>query len=206
MPFPIATDVDELLARMEVTPGRYAELLRDRDESELNVRPTPDSWSAREILAHVRGGDDLLTARVYIIMVRDNPPFVEIDERRLSEVAGYVDYPLDLLLDAYVLRRRELLLMLRRIDLKDWKRTGEHAKRGRMTVFTVAKHISDHEIEHLRPARRHAQGGSLIPGIARHPVSSASLSAWARVAPRPALDVASGTHSRWIVGYEGVIW
>jgi hypothetical protein len=29
------------------------------------------------------------------------------------------------LLDSYALRRKELLLMLRRIDRNDWKRTGD---------------------------------------------------------------------------------
>ena len=61
----------------------------------------------------------------------------------------HVEYPLDLLLDSYALRRQELLLTLKRIEQADWKRTGEHAKRGRMTVYTIVKHISDHEREHL---------------------------------------------------------
>lgn len=149
MPFPTTADIEDLLSRLEDTPGRYAHLLRGRDEALLTARPGADDWSAREILAHVRAGDDLLTGRIYVILVRENPPFLEVNERRWDEIAGYVEYPLDLLLDSYALRRRELVLTLRRIGLSDWKRTGEHAKRGRMTVYTIAKHISDHEIEHL---------------------------------------------------------
>lgn len=149
MPFPTAADIDALLERLERGPGRYAALLRGRDEAELTRRPAPEAWSPREVLAHVRAGDDLLTNRLYIILSRDNPPFIEVDERRWGEVAGYVEYPLDLLLDSYALRRRELLLMLRRIERNAWKRTGEHAKRGRMTVYTIARHIADHEEEHL---------------------------------------------------------
>lgn len=149
MPFPTAAEVADLLDKLESAPGRYADLLRGRDEATLTARPAPDAWSPREILAHVRAGDDLLTGRIYIMLVRDNPPFHEVNERRWDEVAGYVEYPLDLLLDSYALRRRELLLMLRRIAHADWKRTAEHNKRGRMTVYTVAKHISDHEQEHL---------------------------------------------------------
>jgi hypothetical protein len=157
MPFPTTADVDALLAKLEVIPSRYGELLGGCDETVLTARPAEDAWSAREILAHVRAGDDLLTGRIYVILVRDTPPFIEIDERRWTDVAGYVDYPLDLLLESYVLRRRELVLMLRRIDLKDWKRTAEHAKRGRMTVFTVAKHISEHEAGHLAQLERTLQ-------------------------------------------------
>jgi hypothetical protein len=149
MPFPTVADVTDLLERLEDAPARYATLLRGRDEVTLSARPDPESWTAREILAHVRAGDDLLTGRVYIVLVRENPPFMEVNERRWDEIAGYVEYPLDLLLDSYALRRRELLLTLRRIAPTDWKRTGEHAKRGRMTVYTIVKHISDHEREHL---------------------------------------------------------
>ena len=149
MPFPTATDIDTLIEKLETTPQRYAELLRGRPESQLASRSNPESWSPREILAHVRAGDDLLTGRIYVLLVRENPPFLEVNERRWDEIAGYVEYPLDLLLDSYTLRRKELVLMLRRIGPADWKRTGEHAKRGRMTVYTIAKHISDHELEHL---------------------------------------------------------
>lgn len=153
MAFPNSSDTDCLLERMATAPARYAALLSNCSEEQLNARSDPEQWTAREILAHVRAGDDLLTGRIYHILVRDNPPFLEVNERRWDEVAGYADYPLDLLLDSYALRRKELILTLRRIGPADWKRTGEHAKRGRVTVYTVAKHISDHEEEHLEQLR-----------------------------------------------------
>ncbi len=51
--------IEQLLSLLTETPPRLAALTADLSPQELQTRPTPDEWSANEVLAHLRACADV---------------------------------------------------------------------------------------------------------------------------------------------------
>jgi len=141
---------ERLVDELEQMPQRIARALAGRSAAALRQRPTadPDSWSAAEILAHLRATDDILGYRVYAILVRDNPPMPAYDEQRWVEVARYGEVAVEDSLTMYTLRRAELIRTLRHIAPADWERTGTHETYGPQTLRAAVRKLAEHEAEH----------------------------------------------------------
>jgi DinB family protein len=139
----------QVVEALTEVPDRLVALLGGLDEASLRARPTPDGWSALEVLAHLRASEAIVAPRLYQIVVRDEPALVAFDERRWAEVAGYADLPASLLLQGYAARRAELVAMLRRLAPGDWERAGLHEIAGRVTLLDIARSMAEHEAEHI---------------------------------------------------------
>lgn len=116
--------------------------------------PRGDAWSAQAVMAHVRASDEILTPRVYQILVRDNPPLAEFEERRWAEVAGYDAMPAEAHFARIAIRRYELLQTLRALAPDDWQRIGTHESRGEVTLAQIVELIVAHETEHFDEIER----------------------------------------------------
>jgi hypothetical protein len=138
----------DLIARLSATPARIARTVSGWTEAQLHAAPADSEWSAVEILAHLRASDDILAARAFMILARDNPPMPSFDERRWAEVAGYMQADIHTSLEAFRLRRAELAAMLRRAAPGDWQRSGMHEQRGPIMLLDVIQSIVGHEEEH----------------------------------------------------------
>lgn len=148
------TDTDELLARLSNVPMILAYTVIGWDEADFQQPGPEDGWSAAEILAHIRASDDILSARIYAILVRDNPPLPAFDDRQWALIAGYPKAHFRTSLTLYTLRRAELITILHRAAPTDWGRTGIHEERGQQSVYDIARHIVEHEEEHCAQLER----------------------------------------------------
>src|SRR5262249_35641232 len=86
--------------------------------------------------------------RAYMILVRDGAPLASFDERRWAEVAGYTVADFHTSLEAFRLRRAELVGMLWRTHPNDWQRSGIHEEHGSIALTDIITHIVEHEDEH----------------------------------------------------------
>lgn len=142
-------EVERVVGVLEATPGQLEALLGGVSDTAAEARPGAEEWSAVEIVAHLRGSDDLLVSRLFHALIVDDVAFGEVSERRWAEVAGYQRLPLADLLRGFAARCAELVHALRGLDDADWQRAGQHATRGRQTVLSIATHLAEHELEHL---------------------------------------------------------
>jgi hypothetical protein len=140
--------IGDLLGRLASVPERIARVVSGWTESELRAPPGDGAWSAADILAHVRASDDIVTPRVYMMLVRDDPLLPAYDERRWAQVAGYVNADFRGSLRLFGLRRAELVAVLRRNAPADWDRCGRHEERGRVSVLEMVTRFVEHEEEH----------------------------------------------------------
>lgn len=143
-------EIEELVERLAVTPGRIAAATAGKAPEELAAPPADGEWSALAILAHLRASDDILSPRLVAMLVRDDPPLPSYDDRRWEQMMGYADQDFQELLAAFTFRRAELARALRRHAPQDWARSGRHEDRGRVTMLDVVRHIADHEAEHCQ--------------------------------------------------------
>ena len=70
--------VDVRLARLRSTPEELASLLAGRDRPALTRRPDPGSWSAAEIVCHLRDAEELFLVRFQTILAVDDPQILTL--------------------------------------------------------------------------------------------------------------------------------
>jgi uncharacterized damage-inducible protein DinB len=140
--------IDDLLARLAGIPARVAAAAAGWSEARLRAPCGDDGWSAAEVFAHMRASDDILAARIPMLLTRDQAPLAAYDERRWAKVAGYAQADFQTSLQAYTLRRAELARMLRQAAPADWQRVGTHEVRGPLSLLEVVTHLLEHEEEH----------------------------------------------------------
>jgi hypothetical protein len=140
--------IHDLLTRLVSVPARIARAVSGWTEPQLHATPGDGQWSAADILAHLRASDDIVTPRVYMMLVRDDPPLPAYDERRWAAVAGYAGADFHGSLHLFGLRRAELVAVLHRAAPADWDRSGLHEERGRISVLELIRRFVEHEEEH----------------------------------------------------------
>jgi len=158
-------NTDSLINRIADIPNRIQRITDGWSEDDLRMPPKPGEWSTADVLAHLRSGDDILTPRVYMMLVRDNPTLMAYEERKWAEVMGYADADFQTSLQAYILKRAELVNVLQRLTPEEWQRTGIHEHTGSLTIEELVNDMLLHEAEHCR------QIEAMRPQVAQPPVS-----------------------------------
>jgi len=140
--------IEELIQQLAATPERLARALKGKTPEQLEKRPVPGEWAAREILAHMRAVDDIVTSRIYMLLARDMPPLVAFDERRWAEIVGYITTDIHRSLTLFSLRRAEVISVLQQLPPEAWQRSGQHEVRGTTSVLDIVQDMVAHEDQH----------------------------------------------------------
>jgi DinB superfamily len=148
------TRIDDLLVRLAAIPTRVASAVAEGSKLRLHPPSVVGEWSTAEIFAHMRASDDIMSPRAYMILVRDQPPLAAYDDRRWAEVAGYAQADFQTLLQAFTLRRAELVSMLGCIAPEEWRRVGVHEAHGPVSLLDVITTLVEHEEEHCTQLER----------------------------------------------------
>ncbi len=144
-----ALDPFEAMTTMKQTPARFAELVENRTEQELERLPENGGWAIRNVIMHLRDAQGVLAFRVNLIVEQENPPLESL------AVYAWADKPQEKpettrdIFDAYMNSRRETIHTLENIPLKDWWRTGQHQEFGQVTLRQQVSYFISHEITHL---------------------------------------------------------
>lgn len=142
-----AADIAELLVLLAETPTRMAAATAVLTETQLHTPPAPKAWSIAQILAHLRGCDDVWTHTIYAMLVTDNPHMPVFHPREWNKVVGYGRLPFATSLQTFTLKRAELLAVLQTLPQGRWARTavlGNHTH----SVYSQARRLALHEATH----------------------------------------------------------
>ena len=127
---------------------------------ELDRRPGPDEWSAREVAHHLADSETMSTIRLRRLIAEDDPLIQAYDEpewaRRL-----YYDRPIEASIEAFKSARRTTAEILARMTDAEWSRQGTHSEHhGSYSVERwleiYAAHAHDHATQ-IRVARSAAR-------------------------------------------------
>ena len=144
-------ETENVLRLLAATPRRIASLSRGVDISELHFRPDQDSWSANDILAHLRACADVWGKSIMEMIARDHPTLRYVSPRGWIRKTDYLELEFRVSLNAFTRQRRELLRTLKGLAIKDWSRpaTFTATTKGReQTVYSYACRIAEHENKH----------------------------------------------------------
>jgi hypothetical protein len=133
-----------------------AEALTGVDDEQLNARPAPGKWSAREVVHHLADSEMTAAIRLRLLLAVDNPPIYGYDQDEFAKRLFY-DRPIAASLDAFKAARMATGEILQCMSDADWQRRGSHTEHnGNYTperwLQIYAPHAHQHA-EQIRAAR-----------------------------------------------------
>ena len=152
MPF----DLEEAKAQLSRTPAVLRAWFTGLQEAWLEADEGPDTFSARDVLAHLIYGErvDWIPRARLILDCGETRPFEPFDRRGFLDEAK--SWTLAALLDEFERLRRANLDALGEMDLSpaDLRRTGMHPGLGRVTFEQLLASWVVHDLNHLAQAAR----------------------------------------------------
>ncbi|KKL44364.1 hypothetical protein LCGC14_2366430 [marine sediment metagenome] len=138
-------DIPSLLEGLAATPDRLQAAVRDADDGALDAAPAGD-WSARTVLAHFRD-DEFMVMRLRLerMTVEDHPTLTPFDEKAWAASRWRGRDTVDELLADFRLQREVTMMILRRLEDDDWRRTGLQPEYGAFDVHWWVEHWLEHD-------------------------------------------------------------
>jgi hypothetical protein len=140
---------DELVERYKGGYRAVAEAIAGATDEELDARPAPGRWSAREIVHHLADSEMTSAIRLRLLIATDNPVIAGYDQEKFAS-ALYYDRPIAGSLDAFKAARQTTAELLDRLSETEWLREGTHTEHGRYSVHRWLRIYADHAHEHAR--------------------------------------------------------
>ena len=117
-----------------------AEALVGATDQELDGRPAPGKWSAREIVHHLADSEMTAAVRLRFVVATDAPRIQGYDQDEFARRLHY-DRPTEASLELFKAARRATAELMERMTEDEWSREGTHSEHGRYTLPTVARDL-----------------------------------------------------------------
>ena len=148
-----AEDRTTLIAQYQDGYRVVAEALAGATDAQLDARPAPGKWSAREVVHHLADSEMTGAARLRLLVATDNPQIFAYDQEAFVAKLFY-DRPIAASLDAFKAARRATGEILERMSDADWARAaGTHSEHGPYTaerwLEIYARHAHGHAAQIL---------------------------------------------------------
>jgi hypothetical protein len=121
--------------------------------AELDARPGPKEWSAREVVHHLADSEMTSAIRLRRLLAEDWPTISGYDEHQFARRL-YYDRPIEASLEAFAAARQTTAEILDRLTEREWAREGTHSESGRYTVEDWLEIYAAHAHEHAAQIRR----------------------------------------------------
>jgi hypothetical protein len=132
-----------------------AEALQRITPEELDHRPGPGRWTAREIVHHLADSETTAAIRLRRLLAEERPAIQGYDQEEFARRL-YYDRPHETSLELFRVVRAATVEILDRLTEDEWHREGTHSEVGAYSVHTwltiYAKHAHQHA-QQIREAR-----------------------------------------------------
>ena len=152
---------NELIARYKDGYRVVAEAIAKANDDELDARPGPGTWTAREIVHHLADSEMTSAIRLRLLIAQDRPTIQGYDQDEFARRLHY-DRPIAASLDAFDAARRVTAELLDRLTPAEWRREGKHSESGPYSVERWLQIYADH-------AHKHAEQILVARAAARRP-------------------------------------
>ncbi len=154
-----AAERKALVDKYATGAAAFREALAGITDEELDARPGPDDWTAREIVHHMADGEMRAAIRLRQLIAEDAPVIQGYDQDKYTRNLHY-DRPIGASVDAVEAARRTGAELLSLLTEDEWKKTGTHTESGPYGVTDwlsiYAAHAHDHA-DQIRRARSSAR-------------------------------------------------
>jgi hypothetical protein len=146
-----------LLARYREGAAAIAAAADGLSDDELDRRPAPGAWTAREVIHHLADAEVRSAIRLRQLLAEDGPVIEGYDEGRYARVLHY-DRPVAASLAVVHAVRASTAELLDRLTEADFARAGTHTELGPYSVDTWLEVYAAHAHDHAEQIRRAATG------------------------------------------------
>jgi len=129
-----------------------AEALAGATAEELDARPAPGKWTAREVVHHLADSEMTSAIRLRLLLAVDKPAILGYDQEEFARRLHY-DRPIEASLDAFKAARRTTAEILDCMSEDEWRREGTHNEHGRYTIDRWLEIYSTHAHGHAEQIR-----------------------------------------------------
>ncbi len=150
---------EQLIAQDQDGYRVVAEALVKITDEELDARPSPQAWSARQIVHHLADSEMTAAIRLRLLLAEDRPAIKGYDQDEFARRLHY-DRPYEASLELFRAVRASTTELLGCLTEAEWLREGTHTELGRFGIDTWLRVYGPHAHRHatqLRLAR-----GSLV--------------------------------------------
>ena len=144
---------NRLVAQYKEGYRAVAEAVAGATDVELDARPAPGKWSAREIVHHLADSEMNSAMRLRALVASDRPAIVGYDQDEYARRLHY-NRPIAAALAAFKAARETTAELLDRLTEADWQREGTHTEHGRYGMDTWLGIYGAHAHDHAAQIRR----------------------------------------------------
>ena len=116
----------------------------------LDYRPGENKWGVRTIVCHLADTELVLAMRLRQIIAEDNPALPAIEQDLWAERLDYNRRKLSQALESFRRTRAENYELLKELSEETFARTGQHSKRGQITLLDLLRIFAEHAEKHVQ--------------------------------------------------------
>jgi uncharacterized damage-inducible protein DinB len=146
-------EIPELLERFRRGAELVAVAITGAAGPELDFKLAPDQWSVRQIVAHLADSEAANVVRLRQVIAEDNPTLVPWDQNAWAERTDYAKRKPSQALDTMRQLRADNYQLLRDLPPETYSRTGNHLKRGTMSLLDLLRLFAEHAENHATQIR-----------------------------------------------------
>ena len=149
-------DIERRQQLVEQYRRGYEAVVRALDgitEAQLDRRPAPGKWTAREIVHHLADSEMTSAIRLRRLIAEDSPVIVGYDQEEFARHLRY-DRPIAASLGALKAARETTCEILERLTEAEWQRAGTHSESGPYSVHAWLESYAVHAHDHADQIRR----------------------------------------------------
>jgi len=152
---PVAAARAQLLATYRDGVAAVERALEGLSDADLDRRPTPEDWTAREIVHHLADAETRSAIRLRQLLAEDDAVIQGYDEERYARALHY-DRPIETSLALLRAVRASTAELLDELSDADFARCGTHTESGPYSIDTWLELYAAHPHEHAEQLRRAA--------------------------------------------------
>jgi hypothetical protein len=138
-----------IVEKLEVQGADIRRLCSGLEEDAIARRPKPDTWSVREVLAHIARLQGVFEERLEALLTQEKPLIVSYSPEGDAGFAAYSARPSAELLKGFEDARGRILARLVTLSPADWHRAGAHPDYPSYDVHFCMEYMAHHEAHHI---------------------------------------------------------
>jgi DinB superfamily len=145
---------DQLVETYKEGTRVFAEALEGITDGELDARPGPEEWTAREVVHHMADSEMTSAIRLRRLIAEDAPTIGGYDQEEYAQRLFYDERPIEASVEAVAAARKTTAEILDRLDEAQWARGGTHTESGPYGVEDWLEIYAAHAHDHADQVRR----------------------------------------------------
>lgn len=116
-------------------------------------RPTPDSWSAWEIVCHCADSEISAATRIRMLVAEADPAIIGYDQDAWTKIFSYHELDADLAFTVITAARAWTVPVLEQLTDAQWESRGMHSESGHYSAQNWLDNYSVHLLDHAEQIR-----------------------------------------------------